>query len=199
MQDPDIVKIKTVLESGEIDKNKNIFDPYELLGGKVYRRTAQGRRWVVPKSCIWQIIRYNHDDLGHFSVDKTFERIGHKYWFSRMRHIIKKYIKNCLNCTYYKNKGGAKEGELYSVPKYAQPLHTLHVDHLGRFVKTQNGNVYLLVLVDAFTKFVFICAVKSTKTSDRINELDSKFSVIQNELFQIQCHVSLPTCTGREI
>lgn len=47
-----------------------------------------------------------------------------------MRHIVKKYIKNCLNCIYYKNKGGPKEGELYPLPKYAQPFHTLHVDRL---------------------------------------------------------------------
>nr|XP_053605830.1 uncharacterized protein K02A2.6-like [Plodia interpunctella] len=90
-----------------------------------------------------------------------------------MRHIVKKYIKNCLNCIYYKNKGGPKEGELYPLPKYAQPFHTLHADHLGPFVETVNGNKYLLVVVDAFTKFVFIEAVKSTRTSDLLEQLDN--------------------------
>lgn len=173
MQDPQLVKIKEIIESGQAEENRDIFNKYEVLGGKVYRRTTQGRRWVVPKKCIWQILKCNHDDLGHFSVDKTIERIQYAYWFPRIRHIVKKYIKNCLNCVYFKNKSGSKEGELYPLPKYAQPFHTLHMDHLGPFVKTVNKNQYLLVTVDAFTKFVFISAVRSTKASAVIKELDN--------------------------
>lgn len=144
LQDPELQHIRLILESGDADGNREICNKYEVLGSKVYRRTAHGRRWVVPKKCIWQIIKYNHDDLGHFSVDKTCERIGCQYWFRRMRSIVKKYIKNCINCIYFKNKGGKKEGELYPLPKYAQPFHTLHVDHVGPFVTTKNKNKYLL-------------------------------------------------------
>lgn len=173
VQDPKLVKIREILESGQAEINKEIFNNYELLGGKVYRRTNYGRRWVVPKSCIWQIIRSNHDDVGHFSLDKTVERIHSLYWFPRMWKIVKKYIKNCLNCIYHKNKGGPKEGELYPLPKYAQPFHTLHLDHLGPFVTTKNKNKYILVVVDAFTKFVFISAVRKTCTVGVIKELEN--------------------------
>ncbi|RVE45095.1 hypothetical protein evm_010283 [Chilo suppressalis] len=69
-------------------------------------------------------------------------------------------------------KGGAKEVELYPLPKHAQPFHTLHLDHLGPFVETKNKNKYLLVMVDAFTKFVFILPIRSTKTSCTIKELE---------------------------
>lgn len=180
LQDPKLQQIKSILESGDIDNNKDIFDKYELLGSKIYRRTTRGRRWVVPKKCIWQIIKCNHDDLGHFSVDKTVERIGHQYWFPRMRYVIKKYIKNCLNCIYYKNKSGPKEGELYPLPKYAQPFHTLHLDHLGPFVETKDKNKYLLVTVDAFTKFVFVSAVRTTKSSCVIKQLENITKIFGN-------------------
>ncbi|CAK1595379.1 unnamed protein product [Parnassius mnemosyne] len=180
LQDSRIADIKKSLESGEAHKYKDIFNKYELLGNKVYRRTSQGRRWVVPKTCIWQVLKYNHDDLGHFSVDKTFERISHRYWFSRMRHIIKKYINNCIKCIYYKNKGGPKEGELYPLPKYAQPFHTLHLDYLGPFVETQDNNKYLLVTVDAFTKFVFISAVTNTGSNNVIQELENISKIFGN-------------------
>lgn len=180
LQDPELTKVRDILESGEAHKRKDIFDRYELLGNKVYRRTSQGRRWVVPKACIWQIIKCNHDDLGHFSVEKTVERISHRYWFPRMQHTVKKYIKNCINCVYYKNKGGPKEGELYPLPKYAQPFHTLHLDHLGPFVETQKKNKYLLVCVDAFTKFVFIAAVPSTDSNNVICELKKISKIFGN-------------------
>ncbi|KAG7304531.1 hypothetical protein JYU34_011480 [Plutella xylostella] len=173
IQDPKLTEIRKALESGESEKHKHIYKNYELLGNKVYRRTARGRRWVVPKKCIWQVIKYNHDDLGHFAEDKTVERLEYQYWFPRMRRTVKKYIKNCLNCIYNKNKHGRKEGELFPVPKYAQPFHTLHLDHLGPFVKSLKGNKYLLVMVDAFTKFVFISAVRNTDASNVIKELKS--------------------------
>lgn len=172
LQDKELVKIKRILESGNRDDHKSIFNNYELLGNKVYRRTTRGRRWVVPKACIWQIIKSNHDDIGHFSVDKTVERIQSKFWFPRVRRVVIKYIRNCLNCIYFKYKSGPKEGELYPIPKYAQPFHTLHMDHLGPFVKTKQKNKYLLVIVDAFTKFVFVSAVRSTKSSQIIRELE---------------------------
>lgn len=172
-QDEKLLQIKQILESGDLSNHKDIFNKYELLGNKVYRRTSQGRRWVVPRKCVWQVIKSNHDDLGHFALDKTIERISHLYWFPKMRRIVTKYIKNCLNCIYFKNKGGAKEGELYPLPKYAQPFHTLHVDHLGPFVETIKKNKYLLVVVDSFTKFVFITAVKKANSTGVINEMDN--------------------------
>ena len=42
-------------------------------------------------------------------------------------------------------------------------MHTLHIDHLGPFVKSTLGNTYLIVVVDAFTKYVFMKPVASMK------------------------------------
>lgn len=180
LQDPGICSIREILLSGEADQHRKIFNEYELVGNKVYRRTEYGRRWLVPKECIWQIIRCNHDDVGHFAVDKTLERIKSKFWFPRLKKTVSKYIKNCLNCIYNKCAHGKKPGFLHPIPKYARPFHTLHLDHLGPFVKTTQQNNYLLVIVDSFTKFVFISAVKSTKSKIVINELNKIFKVFGN-------------------
>lgn len=180
LQDPNICAIKDILESGNAEANKQIFKNYELLGNKVYRRTEYGRRWLVPKVCVWQIIRLNHDDVGHFAVDKTLERVKNNYWFPRMKKVITKYIKNCLNCIYYKNLHGKKPGVLFPIPKFARPFHTLHIDHLGPFIKTTKNNTYLLVVVDSFTKFVFIAAVRNTKSKLVIAELNKIFKIFGN-------------------
>lgn len=180
LQDPEICGIREILESGDAERNKQIYNDYELLGNKVYRRTEYGRRWMVPKQCIWQIIRANHDEVGHFAVDKTVERIKSNYWFPRLKKTVTKYVNNCINCIYYKNTHGKKPGKLFPIPKYARPFHTLHLDHLGPFVKTTKQNCYLLVIVDSFTKFVFISPVRNTKSKVVINELDKIFKVFGN-------------------
>lgn len=42
-------------------------------------------------------------------------------------------------------------------------MHTMHIEHLGTFVRSKSGNCYLIVGVDAFMKFVFFKAVANTK------------------------------------
>jgi transposase InsO family protein len=82
-----------------------------------------------------------------------------------MRRFIKKYIKNCLDCLFFKSPAGKLPGELHPIPKVPRPFHTVHVDHLGPFVKTKKGNTYVFVAIDAFTKFILLYAVRNTKTN----------------------------------
>nr|CAI5841376.1 unnamed protein product [Callosobruchus analis] len=176
-KDKEIVKIKETLESGNWSENQDIFLNYDLRAGKVFKLTDEGRRWVVPKNCRWQIVQANHDELGHFALEKTLHRIKEKYWFPRMSNFVKKYIKSCLSCQYHKVPSGKKPGFIFSIAKYARPFHTLHIDHLGPFVETYKGNKYLLVTVDSFTKFTFIRAVPNTKSKHVIEELSHLISI----------------------
>lgn len=77
---------------------------------------------------------------------------------------MRKYVASCLNCLYYKQSSGKRQGMLHSIEKVALPFHTLHIDHLGPFETSKKRNKYLLVLVDGFTKFLLIEPVKDTST-----------------------------------
>lgn len=169
--DPNILAIKNILVSGDRQRHKAVFHDYEHKKGKVYRRTDSGSRGLVPKACRWQLLRFNHDDIGHFSEEKTYERLASKFWFPRMREFVKKYVKCCINCMYHKIPAGRKPGYLHPIPKVPRPFHTIHVDHLGPFCKSTKGNTQLLVFVDAYTKFCFLKAVKNTKARYVVQEL----------------------------
>ena len=112
-----------------------------------------------------------HDDVGHCAFDKTYDRLSSQYWVKGMRRFITKYIKNCLNCLYFKNPSGKLPGSLHPIPKIPRPFHTIHVDHLGPFIKTKTGNTQVLVIIDAFTKFALLYAVKDTKSRNTIRAL----------------------------
>lgn len=60
---------------------------------------------------------------------------------------------------------------MHPIPNIPIPFYTLHIDHLGLFIKTKTGNTQVLVIVDAFTKFTLIYANKSTLTKYVINSL----------------------------
>lgn len=54
-------------------------DNYKMKGDKLFRVTPQGDRWVVPKGLRWQVVKLNHDDIGHFSIDKTLGKVKSSY------------------------------------------------------------------------------------------------------------------------
>lgn len=175
MTDPRIKHIKTILETSE-DDIKDISNNYVLRDGKIYRRVGSKLKWVVPNSARWRICQLNHDEAGHFSTEKTAEKIRADYWFPKMNRFIKKYVTACINCAYNKEMFGKKSGYLHPIPKVNAIFHTIHMDHLGPFVKSKRGNSYILGVIDGFSKFIFIRAVKNTRSKTTIKMLEEIFA-----------------------
>lgn len=75
-----------------------------------------------------------------------------------------------------KKKPGHKEGLLHPIEKIPVPFDTIHVDHLGPFVRSTLQNEHIIVLVDGFTKYVVLKAVRSTKTKPVIQMLSDVFA-----------------------
>lgn len=176
--DCEVKRIKYVLEDPETSKIAAIHKEYQLKNGRVFGILKDGAlRWVVPWGVRWQVLRTNHDNVGHFGFEKTLQRIRDLFWFPKMRKFTRKYVSACLECAHHKVPSGAKEGLLHPIPKIYIPLHTLHADHLGPFPRSKRGNVYILVIVDAFTKYVSLSAVRTTKTKASIKVFKNFFSI----------------------
>lgn len=182
--DSELRRICDILSS-DIDSDglQYIKDNYVLKDNKLYRCVDGDKtkiRWVVPKGARWQLCRMNHDDIGHFGVEKTIDRIKKSYWFPKMARFIKKYVNSCIECAYAKKSSTTREGHLHTICKVDVPFHTLHVDHLGPFVKSKTGNTHLLVIVDGFTKFIFIRPVRNTKSQNTIRVLQDIFYIFRS-------------------
>ena len=160
------------MENVQNNETKKYFTNYLLKKGKVYRRLDGGHSaWAVPKSARFQICRLCHDDAGHLALEKTLLRIRENYWFADMSAFVRKYVNACLNCAYYKRNAGKKQGKLHPIEKTPIPFHTIHIDHVEPFESSNKKNKYILVIVDAFTKFTIIEPVKDTKTKRAIKIL----------------------------
>lgn len=174
--DDEVRRIKEILQDDDTKYVADVRNNYVLKGDHVYRTLDKGLRWVVPRGVRWQVLRMNHDDVGHFGFDKTLNRLQASYWFPKMRRFTKKYVAACLECAHHKAPGGAKEGMLHPIPKIEIPFHTIHADHLGLYVRSKKGNTYILVIIDAFTKYINIRAVRDTKTTTAIKAFKEHFS-----------------------
>lgn len=173
--DPELQRIMSILNDKENDSVIEIKNNFLVKRGLLFRKTEDGDRWVVPKGVRWQVLKSHHDDIGHFGFDKTYETIKNNYWFAKMRRFIKKYVLSCLECAHAKVPSGKKAGKLHPIEKIDCPFHTLHIDHLGPFVRSKRNNMYLLLIIDAYTKFVIIVPVKSTKSVHSIKAIKNYF------------------------
>lgn len=175
--DDDIQRIVGILKNPEFDNVVDIKSNYKVKNDKLFRITPQGDKWVVPKGARWQIVKQNHDDIGHFALDKTLERVKASFWFPKMRTFIGKYVSSCLECSYAKSSGGKRPGLLHPIEKVNVPFDTLHADHVGPFVRSYKGNMFILVLIDAFTKYIFLKAVRNTKSSTTVKVFKDYFGL----------------------
>lgn len=169
-RDPTIVEIK-----GQLEKEK--MDDYLLKDGLVYRKLKNNDLLLyVPAEMEENVIRLIHEKIGHLSVDKCCDQIRMNYWFPKMQSKVGKFIKNCLKCIMYAAPTRATERNFYSIPKKPIPFDTVHLDHFGPLPALISKRKHLLVVIDAFTKFVKLYPVNSTSTKEINASLDKYFA-----------------------
>lgn len=174
LQDPRLVYIHEVLGRQARDaEEEQIKLDFALKDNRVFRKVRKDLKWAVPRAARRNIVRLCHDEMGHVGEAKTLDKLESEYWFPSMRRYVKRYIAACLDCLYSKEPAGKKPGHLHPIAKVAEPMHTIHIDHLGPFVTSAARNTQILVMVDSFTKYVFVKAVRNTKTLPVLRVLDT--------------------------
>lgn len=161
LQDPIIKRIHKELEISENDR-------FELRNGIIYKKHHGGILFYVPEAMTRSVIQTCHDDVGHVGLEKTIDLINKIYWFPGMYSQVKNHIESCIKCLTYSVPSGKKEGKLHVYDKGSRPFETLHVDHYGPLETTEHGFKHIFIVIDAFTKFVYLYPVKSTAVREVI-------------------------------
>ena len=166
----------------------------------------------VPK-CKRQSLVINYHDCcaggGHFGYTRTFHKLRQKYWWPQMLQNVKDYISSCDTCQRVKMDRRRKPTPLQPLP-IEDTFSRVHIDILGPLPKTKEGQQYILLIIDSFSKwseafplvtqeaseiaFVlyneFICRFGAPRVlvSDRGRSFMSKIVVALCELFSIKQH-----------
>jgi hypothetical protein len=166
-----IDKLKSGSAESEISNN------YTLIDGRLYRKTFNGNKLVVPTLARWKIVQMHHDNIGHVGLQRCMDLIKKDFWFPKMTRFIQKYVTSCLDCAYGKGEHGRKQGMLHPIPKPSEPMHMIHIDHLGPFSRTKKGQQYMLVITDAFSKFVIAEPTRTVNSIETIRTLKRVFGL----------------------
>jgi len=173
LADPELRKISRKLEVEDDER-------YSLVDGLVYRKIEHSLRFVISENMVHCILRIYHDDMAHCGPRKTLEGIASHYWFPHMRKRVQEYIDNCVTCLTANSSPNRFEGETQLTALPTVPMEVVHVDHFGPLQQTENNFKHILVVIDAFTRFVWLFATKTTGTKETIRNLRTIFDTFGN-------------------
>ena len=113
------------------------------------------------------ISRHHNNPLaGHFSIDKTRELIGRKYYWLSLKSNVESYVRGCDICLALKVVRHKPYGDLQSLPIPTQRWKDFSIDvvtglPLSTYEKDDNYGT-ILVIVDRLTKMVHYKPFKFT-------------------------------------
>ena len=111
-------------------------------------------RCTVPRVLQESVLEELHagDTGGHLGVDKTVHKLKQRfYWPSHFRDV-ENWCKTCHSCVTRKTPAPKSRGALSGIPS-GSPMQLIFVDIVGPFPESNDGNKYILVVVDQFTKW----------------------------------------------
>jgi len=131
---------------------------------------------VIPKGLQKQIIKTYHDGgLGsHMGIFKTLKKIQERFYWPSMRQDITSYIGTCRTCQEIKISRLGKEG-LMGEMRSKEPWERVHIDFQGPWVTSGEGNKYIIVAQDSFSKWIEIKAVEKIDAVTTANFLLNRF------------------------
>ncbi|XP_011693094.1 PREDICTED: uncharacterized protein LOC105453089 [Wasmannia auropunctata] len=142
-----------------------------------------GKTFKIITDCaafyIDEIIRNAHK-RGHFATKRTKEDVKQEFFIPNLHSKVERCIANCVKCILINKKSGKQEGYLHPISKGNIPLHTYHLGHLGPLKMTHKNYRHILVIIDAFTKFMWLYPTKMVTSKETIKKLELQKSVFGN-------------------
>ena len=128
----------------------------------------RGSRIVLPESLRLKAIQIAHE--GHQGLVKTKQLLREKVWYPGIDKLAKHTVDTCLLCQ--ANGPNSRQEPLRMTTLPPQPWHTVNIDFCGPFL----GGSYLLVVIDAYSRFPEVEIVSSTSAKSTILKLERIFA-----------------------
>ncbi|GET54049.1 DDE-type integrase/transposase/recombinase [Rhizophagus irregularis DAOM 181602=DAOM 197198] len=178
-------------EYDKILKNIEKEENYVQENGVLYKIKDENKFRVIRRFELEGIMYMMHDHelSAHFGIQATYEKVKEKYWWKNMKRDIEKYVKSCDNCQRRNNPQGLNE--LHPI-EVKEPFHMIGIDVIGPLPRTEEGNKYIVVAIDFFTKWPEAKAIKEANAKEI-----SKF-IYEEIICQHGCPKKILTDNGSE-
>jgi len=115
----------------------------------------KGDLLFVPPPKRHDIVKGAHESHmnAHPGILATISKLKENYWWPKMREDVEHYVNQCMTCRTQKPDRSAPSGRMFSFQIY-EPGEQVAIDLIEKLTESLNGNQYIIVAIDMFTRFV---------------------------------------------
>ncbi len=133
----------------------------ELVDGLLYRRwreTTTGsprRQLIIPRPLVPDVLEALHNGPGggHLGLHKSLAKIRDRFYWPHLREDVEDWCRRCTDCAQSKTPSPVARGPLQP-SQVGYPMERLALDIFGPLPTSKQGNRYILVVSDYFTRWV---------------------------------------------
>ena len=149
---------------------------YSFVNGKlVFKDKSDKVLEVIEDDSLKHDIVVKAHLVGHEGVSKTLARIKECYYWPGLKSDVEKVVKTCLKCQCYRPSPIPKSTSIIPT-QVERPFVRVGLDIVGPLTTTENGNKFIIVLIDYFTKWIEAKATSTIEATDVIKFLQEVFS-----------------------
>ena len=130
-------------------------------------------RIIVPKSARQSVLRQYHNGMiygAHMGVTKTSQLLSGKYFWPNMHNDVRDFISNCQLCQRVKPSNRPFMGQQFHLARGLAPFQVVGIDLIVKLPiipsNPKGATMNLLVMIDHYSKWTEIVALKTKKASD---------------------------------
>jgi hypothetical protein len=118
-----------------------------------------------------RLIQIAHE--GHQGINKCKSQLRELYWWPKMASEIEEFIRACPCC-----KSIPRESPVQAFPYPCRPWNQLGIDIKGPILDEKLRKMYIVVVVDYYTKIVQVKTMSNVSSKDIISFIDTLFSLL---------------------
>jgi hypothetical protein len=180
-------------ESNEVRIYCSMWDHFILLDNILYKRqkpkqVSTNDRLVLPKVCRTEIMRSMHDSkfAGHPGMTRMKASLTRKFYWPRMTYDIESWVKCCQVCELSKRGPNKRKSPLIQDIS-GVPFQRVAFDIIGPLQTTQQGNRYILVMVDYYTKWSEAYAISDRRAETVANAIMGEWIARHGVPLRLHC------------
>lgn len=183
--DPEYEVLRNTIRDSE-----NRLPDLKVIDGKAYKRVqfntgdlsqdATCWRLWVPLGLREDLIRMAHEPplSAHGGVGRTLERLRRQYYWPSMSKEVRSIVKDCVTCSETKATNQTLRPPMGQQLTSERPFQFMYTDLLGPYPRSKKGNTHVLVILDKFSKFVWLQSLRKASAKEVITFMENQVFLI---------------------
>ena len=149
-----------------------MWDDFFFVNGVLFRRSfaedglREFQQLLAPRCLRWNFLNLLHTEMtgGHLGVARTRAQCRSRAYWPGWAKDVERFVRSCVPCARYKRRKPPRQGPLCPILTGA-PFEVLSLDITGPHPRSSNGHVYILTIMDHFSKFAFGFPIRNQEAS----------------------------------